>query len=146
MNIKEIYENFSFKKIDTLYVEQIKNNKGNLSNTDKRFLEKIILKHKEHKKEDVLKAICLYTIWNPKESILYARKKGVFRYRIGNYKKNYAYYYLENLIKLKTVLSYSKGSEKYLQMKFMSRQKKKYIKKYKNITREELGRMFLVIK
>ena len=117
MNIKEIYENFSFKKIDTLYVEQIKNNKGNLSNTDKRFLEKIILKHKEHKKEDVLKAICLYTIWNPKESILYARKKGVFRYRIGNYKKNYSYYYLENLIKLQSVLSYSKGSEKYLQMK-----------------------------
>ena len=38
------------------------------------------------KKEDVLKAICLYTIWNPKESILYARKKGVFRYRIGNYR------------------------------------------------------------
>lgn len=101
MNIKEIYENFSFKKIDTLYVEQIKNNKGNLSNTDKRFLEKIILKHKEHKKEDVLKAICLYTIWNPKESILYARKKGVFRYRIGNYKKKLRILLFRKLNKIK---------------------------------------------
>lgn len=117
MYIKELYENFSLKEIDTLYIDKIRNSKSILSNTDKRFFEKILLKHKENTKEEVLKAMILYAIWNPDDCISYARKKGVFRYRIGNHKENNAFYYLENLIKYKTALNYSEYCEKYLYMK-----------------------------
>lgn len=117
MNIKQIYQSLDLKKINDLYIDGIRNIEKSLSNSDKRFLEKIISLHKTKEKEEVLGAIVLYSVWCPDEAITYSRKKGAFRYRMGGKKSNNASYYLENLIKCNRYLKYNKINVEYLNMK-----------------------------
>jgi len=117
MDIKQLYSNFDLKEICDLYVDGIRNTKSTLANSDKRFLENIILHHKTRTKEEVLVAIILYSVWCPDEAINYSRKKGVFRYRIGGCKLNNASYYLDSLIKYGRYLRYGMANTEYLSMK-----------------------------
>lgn len=117
MDIKTLFNNLKLKEISDSYIDSIRKTKPTLSNSDKRFLEKMISHHKERTKEEVLGAILLYSFWFPDEALIYSKKKGVFRYRIGGYKSNNSLYYLESLIKYKSFLQYSTENVDYLEMK-----------------------------
>lgn len=112
------------KKIDLNLLNEemcikLKNQKVELSNRDKKYLLNFFTYYKSGIKENILKAIVCFAIWEPDEAINQARKKGVFRYRVfGNNTKTKARYYLEYLILKKDILCFSRETNKYLKQKY----------------------------
>ena len=101
-----------------MYIE-LKAQKNGLSDKDKKYISRIFANSKLETKENVLKAIICYAIWESDEAISQARKKGIFRYKVfGNKGKTKARYYLEYLLSNKEVFSFSETTNKYLAQKY----------------------------
>ncbi|MFA9398747.1 MAG: hypothetical protein ACERKV_10850 [Clostridiaceae bacterium] len=114
MNIKEEFYKIDHTHITQEYIESIKIEKNGLSNSDKKFLLSIIGKFKEQEIEKTLRAIKMYAIWEPDEAILESRKKGVFRYKAYDFKRNKALYLIKNLINNKNIYLFSTETIGYL--------------------------------
>ena len=98
---------------------ELKTQKNVLSNRDKKYILKVLTNSKLESKENVLKAIICFAIWQPDEAIRQARRKGIFRYKVfGNKGKTKARYYLDYLISKKEVLGFSEKNNKYLKQKY----------------------------
>lgn len=117
MTIEQIVSNFDCQDKSKLEIQNIKNSKKILSSSDKKYLRKKILKFRTEKKENILKAVIVYSIWDPKECIDYCRKKGLFRYQMGRGKISNAEYYLHSLIQYNDCIEYPKDTLKYLETK-----------------------------
>lgn len=97
----------------------LKTQKNELSNSDKKNILKVLTNSKSETKENVLKAIICFAIWEPDEAISQARRKGIFRYKVfGNKGKTKSRYFLEYLISKKEVLGFSEKTNKYLEQKY----------------------------
>lgn len=98
---------------------KLKSDKNELSNRDKKHLLKVLTKYKSVAKEEVLKAIVCFAIWEPDEAISQARRKGIFRYKIFGIKgKTKTKYFLGYLISKKEVLGFSEKTNNYLEQKY----------------------------
>lgn len=117
MSIDKIFIDFDYINLSETDINKKKSTINNLSNSDKKYLKKIISQFRTEKKENVLKAIIFYAIWCPDESIEYCRQIGVFRHQIGRGKKSNSELYLEQLIKYKDFIKYSRDILEYLEMK-----------------------------
>ena len=98
---------------------ELKTQKNVLSNRDKKYILKVLTNSKLESKENVLKAIICFAIWQPDEAIRKARRKGIFRYKVlGNKGKTKARYYLDYRISKKEVLGFAEKNNKYLKQKY----------------------------
>ena len=118
MKIEEIISQIKLETFDESLYTNLKDQKETISNSEKKYLNKIITSAKSRKKEEVLVAIIAYAIWCPDEAIQNARRKGIFRYKVfGEKRKNNAKYYLTKLDKFSDVLRLSEQSCLYLKQK-----------------------------
>lgn len=117
MNIKNIFSEIKHKDITENYKQQLKKNKKLLTKSEKKYLSKIIEQYKIYNIDDILKAIKLYAIWEPDESIKIARKKGAFRYKGYKLETNYVLYLLNELIACEYLFGTSKNTMNYLETK-----------------------------
>lgn len=115
MNINEVFKLIEHTDITKVYISKI--NKPTLSNNEKKFLIRIIERFKSNDINDTLKAIKLYAIWEPDNSIKISRKKGVFRYKAYKLEDNSALYLLDEIIKSKNIFDFSELTIKYLEGK-----------------------------
>lgn len=98
---------------------------------------KVLTNSKLESKENVLKAIICFAIWQPDEAIRQARRKGIFRYKVfGNKGKTKARYYLDYLISKKEVLGFSEKNNKYLKQKYELEWLESFYKKTEKIDTE----------
>ena len=107
MNIKELFEIVNIETLDNKVIGKIKNDKGILSKGDKKFLVKIMSSFKNQDINKTLKAIILYAIWFPDDSIEQARKKGIFRYGAYGFQENKVKYIIKTLSSLYNTLKFS---------------------------------------
>lgn len=114
MNIREAF--YCIKHIDITkeYIALIRIQKSDFSNSDRKFLLSIIGKFKEQDIEKTLRAIKMYSIWEPDEAIMESRKKGVFRYKAYGFGKNQTLFLLKDLIGNRTIFEFSESTYKYL--------------------------------
>lgn len=131
MKVYEIFNRIDIKQFTHEKYEEIKKSKISLSNNDKKSLVKILGNAKRETKENVLKAIVCYAIWEPEEAIEIARRKGIFRYKVFGIKgKNYARFYMTFLLENTNVFGFSERVQLYLKQKISSEWLEKfYIKK-----------------
>ena len=87
MTIKERFSEITIDKIQNEY-EGIRTEIGRLSNSDKKYLSLMIEKERYRSYENVLKAILVYSLFEPDEAISVAQTKGVFRYRLYGFSEN----------------------------------------------------------
>ncbi len=115
MKIKDILSMINLDTFDIGKYEELKKSKNNLSNSDKKILNKILTSSKNKCKEEVLSVIICYAIWYPDEAIQNARRKGIFRYKVFGIKgKNNAKYYLTYLRDKADILGFSELSISYI--------------------------------
>lgn len=118
MKIHEIVDSIDVKHFNKEKYEKIKKNKILLSNGDKKSLIKILTNAKNDTKENVLKAIVCYAIWEPEEAIEVARRKGLFRYKVFGMKgKNCAKFYMTFLLNHADFFGFSERAKLYLDQK-----------------------------
>lgn len=116
MKIKEILQRIDIDSFRSNNLEEIKREKSILSKTEKKELIKIWANAKTEPKENILRAVICYAIWNPDEAIKEARRKGIFRYKIfgmGKSSSN-AQYYLNFLVENLESFKFSRDTESYL--------------------------------
>lgn len=128
--IKELYLNLKIEEIDEDYILNLKNEKKNLSNKDRKYLSDKFLENRYDCPEKILSAIIIYSFWEPDEAVQIARKKGVFRYGVYGGRKNIAHHFLVELIKMSTMLDFNVDSIQYLQTKESCSWLFDYYKKY----------------
>ncbi|WP_064199434.1 nuclease-related domain-containing protein [Brevibacillus brevis] len=123
MIIKEVLSYINDLPFEQLFNDQtiktIKQQKKDLSQSDKRFLLK---KLSEFRSFDVHFTFCVilaYSIWYPDEAIVEARKKGVFRYKAWGFKTNCAEFLLKKIKELYTLISYSDDTKQFINKKLM---------------------------
>ena len=80
--MREMINDIDLENFDENSFENIKCRKTALSNREKRELKKIFTLARVEPKEQVLKAIVYFAIWDPDEAIEEARRKGIFRYKV----------------------------------------------------------------
>lgn len=117
MNIKNVFSEIKHQDITENYMQQLKKDKKSLTKAEKKYLSKIIEKYKIYNIDDILKAIKIYAIWEPDESIKIARKKGTFRYKGYKLENNYVLYLLNELIECENLFCISKDTMNYLETK-----------------------------
>lgn len=119
LNAEDLMAQIDLNLFNEKMYNTLKTEKNVLSNRDKKHLLKVLTKYKSVTKEEVLKAIICFAIWEPNEAISQARRKGIFRYKIfGNKGKTKAKYFLGYLISKKEVLDFSEKTNKYLEQKY----------------------------
>ncbi|NFI03466.1 hypothetical protein FC959_03450 [Clostridium botulinum] len=117
MNIRNIFSEIKHQDITEKYIQQLKKDKKSLTKAEKKYLSKIIEKYKIYNIDDILKAIKIYAIWEPDESIEIARKKGAFRYKGYKLENNYVLYLLNELSACGNLFCISKDTINYLETK-----------------------------
>lgn len=118
MKIDEIIKSIDINNFNHESYKEIKKLKSNLSNTEKKELIKLLARAKKETKENVLKAIVCYSIWDPEEAIENARRKGVFRYKVFGVKgRNHARFYLSFLVDHSSIFGFSESTAAYLNQK-----------------------------
>ena len=115
---KENLEKYAYflRMMNQTNLEDIKKEKSILSKTEKKELIKIWVNAKTESKENILRAVICYAIWNPEEAIKEARRKGIFRYKIFGMGKreNNAQYYLNFLVENLENFKFSRDTKSYL--------------------------------
>ena len=116
LKIKEILQRIDIDSFQSNNLEDIKKEKSILSKTEKKELIKIWVNAKTESKENILRAVICYAIWNPEEAIKEARRKGIFRYKIFGMGKreNNAQYYLNFLVENLENFKFSRDTKSYL--------------------------------
>lgn len=117
MKIEDAFNSIKIKDFNDLLKTALLNEKVKLSSEDRKFLIKKICRFKDIEINDTLKAIAIMSIWEPKEAITEARKKGVFRYRAYGFHENKALYLINNLLQFKDLLCLTLEDQDYLIMK-----------------------------
>lgn len=119
MKIEDLMNQIDLSLFDEEMYNELKTQKNGLSNRDKKYILRVLTNSKSETKENVLKAIICFAIWQPDEAISHARKKGILRYKVfGNKGKTKARYYLGYLISKKEVFGFSEKNNKYLKQKY----------------------------
>lgn len=119
MKIEDLMEQIDLSLFNEEVYNELKTQKSGLSNRDKKYILKVLTNSKSETKENVLKAIICFAIWEPDEAISQARRKGILRYKVfGNKGKTKAKYYLGYLISKKEVFGFSEKNNKYLKQKY----------------------------
>jgi hypothetical protein len=96
---------------------EIRKDKESLSNPDKKYLIGKLAKYHDSSKNDILKIIVAYSIWEPDEAITEARKKGVFRYKAWGFSDNCAEYLLLNLKNISIYMGFSELAQNFINSK-----------------------------
>lgn len=121
MNIKDTLQQIDEMTINELlhnqFIESLKYQKSALSNSDKRFLSNEISNFRKLGADKTLKRILLYSIWCPDEAVEVSRKKGVFRYKAWELKKNHAEFILQTLKEQSQILNYSQETCQFINTK-----------------------------
>lgn len=120
MKIKEVVQylnNVPTEKINKINIDFIRQEKTELSNSDKRFLLKELKKFKDYSADYIFCIILIYSIWQPDEAISEARKKGIFRYNALGMKKNNVEFLLKRLEEFSSVIPYSVNTKMFFKNK-----------------------------
>ena len=113
--MREMINDIDLENFDENSFENIKCRKTALSNREKRELKKIFTLARVEPKEQVLKAIVYFAIWDPDEAIEEARRKGIFRYKVFGMKgENCAKYYLTFFAEHMPLFEFAESTRHYL--------------------------------
>ena len=135
MKIEDLMEQIDLSLFNEKVYNELKIQKNGLSNRDKKYILKVLTNSKSETKENVLKAIICFAIWEPDEAISQVRRKGILRYKVfGNKGKTKAKYYLGYLISKKEVFGFSEKNNKYLKQKYEF----EWLKSFYNKTEEKI--------
>lgn len=116
MTIKERFSEITIDKIQNEY-EGIRTEIGRLSNSDKKYLSLMIEKERYRSYENVLKAILVYSLFEPDEAISVAQTKGVFRYRLYGFSENVVLKMLNTIDEFKDILKFSNTTREFIKTK-----------------------------
>lgn len=105
-----------------------------LTRKERKEIENIFLKFREYQKEEILKALIVYSLFEPDSCIKLARRKGIFRYSEGN---GHASYYMMELLRYKEILLFSENTISYLEDKLDNKWMEDYfVKSEKNLKKK----------